>query len=108
MEYFLGQLGRDINRIRQRRSPVFKRRFSTEPVLDDLALRQRLLYLILNPAQAGLVQRHEQWPGLCLFAPSSAPRSVCFRRFRKDRYDAAVRRTPPGQARSSESGCQPP
>jgi len=48
MEYFW-QLAKDINRIRHRRCYVFERRFSAEPVLDDIALQDRLLYLVLTP-----------------------------------------------------------
>ena len=68
MEYFLGQLAKATNGLRKRSSPVFERRFSAEPVLDEAALKDRLLYLILNPVKAGLVEHHEQWPGICLYA----------------------------------------
>jgi REP element-mobilizing transposase RayT len=95
MEYFLGQLAKDINRIRHRRCYVFERRFSAEPVLDDIALRDRLLYLVLNPVVAALVAHHEQWPGLLLFAKGERPVEHCFRRFRQDLYEAARRRTRP-------------
>jgi REP element-mobilizing transposase RayT len=101
MELLLGTLAKAVNAQRKRRGHVFERRFSAEPVLDPWALHDRWLYLALNPVRAGLVARHEQWPGLCLLASGHAPQSYLFRRFRHDRYEAARRATPADQAAPS-------
>jgi len=97
MELFLGTLAKEVNALRNRRGHVFERRFSAEPVLDPWALRERWLYLVLNPVRAGLVARHEQWPGLCLHANGSTPERHTFRRFQQARYEAARRATPKGK-----------
>lgn len=97
MELFLGSLAKSVNRLRHRRGPLFERRFSAEPVLDPTALLDRWCYLVLNPVRAALVARHDLWPGLCLYAPTDAPRPYTFRLFRHDRYQAARRAARPGQ-----------
>lgn len=103
MELFLGSLAKAVNALRNRHGHVFERRFSAEPILDPWALQERWLYLVLNPVRAGLVARHEQWPGLCLHATGTTSRRYAFRRFRKDRSEAARRATPRGHAGPSPS-----
>jgi len=64
MRDFLGPLARDINRLRNRRGPLFDRRYSANAIVDDWAVQDRIRYTILNPVQAGLVAEPSHWPGL--------------------------------------------
>ena len=66
--YFLGHLARAVNSIRGRSGSCFERRYSAEPILDDEALFDRLVYVVTNPVNAGLCKRARDWPGLVLFA----------------------------------------
>jgi REP element-mobilizing transposase RayT len=67
--YFFGNLARAVNRIRRRSGVCFDRRYSAEPILDDEALIDRLVYTVTNPVKAGLCSRADEWPGVVLFAP---------------------------------------
>lgn len=72
--YFLGNLARAVNGIRdQRRGVVFERRYSDEPVLDDAALLDRLVYVVTNPTKANLCEESRQWPGIVLWAKTEEP-----------------------------------
>ncbi len=66
--YFLGNFARAVNRVRGRTGSCFARRYSAEPILDDEALVERLVYVVTNPVKAGLCSRVDQWPGTVLFA----------------------------------------
>ncbi len=74
--YFLGNLARAVNRLRERTGVCFNRRYSAEPILDDEALADRLVYTITNPVKAGLCSRAEEWPGVVLFARGSHPEEI--------------------------------
>jgi len=69
--YFLGNLARAVNRLRGRTGACFERRYSAEPILDDEALVDRLVYTVTNPVKAGLCHRADEWPGVVLFARGS-------------------------------------
>jgi REP element-mobilizing transposase RayT len=90
--YLLGNLARSLNALRQRCGVVFERRYSAEPVLDDAALLDRLVYLVTNPVSAGLCTQSRHWPGLRLWSRAGEPerrevswvgrpayRSACYR-----------------------------
>jgi REP element-mobilizing transposase RayT len=72
--YYLGNLARAVNRFRGREGPVFHARYDAVRVLDPRAAVDYLEYLITNPVRAGLVDRHEQWPGLLLYAGNTPKR----------------------------------
>jgi hypothetical protein len=72
--YYLGNLARAVNRFRGREGPVFHARYDAVRVLDPRAAVDYLEYLITNPVRAGLVDRHEQWPGLLLYAGKTPKR----------------------------------
>jgi len=74
--YFLGHLARAVNRIRGRSGSCFERRYSAEPILDDEALLDRLVYVVVNPANAGLCERVRDWPGVVLFAPDGNSQEI--------------------------------
>jgi REP element-mobilizing transposase RayT len=71
--YFLGNLARAVNGIRERGGVVFERRYAAEPVLDDTALLDRLVYVVTNPVKAGLCEESQQWPGVVLWAAGEEP-----------------------------------
>lgn len=66
--FFLGNLARAVNRIRRRSGTFFERRYSAEPILDDDAMIDRIVYVVTNPVKAGLCRRVRQWPGVVLWA----------------------------------------
>ena len=68
MGYFLGNLARATNQLRGRSGACFHRRYSADRTLDVGAAIDCLAYLIANPVRAGLVARHERWPGVLLYA----------------------------------------
>jgi REP element-mobilizing transposase RayT len=71
--YLLGNLARSVNAIRERCGVVFERRYSAEPVLDDAALLDRLVYVVTNPVNAGLCTQSRHWPGLLLWPRAGEP-----------------------------------
>ncbi len=74
--YFLGNLARAVNRLRGRSGVFFERRYAAEPILDDEALVDRLVYTVTNPVAAGLCRRSDQWPGIVLFARGSRRQEI--------------------------------
>jgi REP element-mobilizing transposase RayT len=103
--YVLGNLARSINAIRERRGVVFERRYSAEPVLDDAALLDRLVYVVTNPVNAGLCNQSGHWPGLLLWTRAGEPGLhevswVGRKAYRNARYRARQR----GQAPPSPDG----
>jgi hypothetical protein len=94
--YLLGNLARSINAIRERWGVVFARRYSAEPVLDDAALLDRLVYVVTNPVNAGLCKQSRHWPGLVLWTSAGEPelREVSWvgrKAYRNARYQARQR-----------------
>ena len=71
--YFLGNLARAVNGLRDRSGVVFERRYDAEPVLDDAALLDRLVYVVTNPTKAGLCEKSRHWPGIVLWAAAEEP-----------------------------------
>ena len=71
--FFLGNLARAVNRLRKRSGTFFERRYSAEPILDDEALIDRIVYVVTNPVKAALCKRASQWPGVVLWARAGAP-----------------------------------
>jgi hypothetical protein len=84
--YFLGHLARAVNRIRKRRGVCFERRYSAEPILDDEALLDRLVYVVANPVKAGLCKRVSDWPGVVLFASNGNSREIPVSWIDRDSY----------------------
>ncbi len=74
--YFLGNLARAVNRIRQRTGAFFERRYSAEPILDDDALLERIVYVVTNPVKARLCRRSRDWLGVDLFADAGVSREI--------------------------------
>ena len=128
--YLLGNLARSINAIRERWGVVFERRYSAEPVLDDAALLDRLVYLVANPVHAGLCTQSRHWPGLLLWTRAGesglrevswvgrkAYRSACYRARQRGqappssdgfrvRGRLVIRPVPTEMGLGSEAGCE--
>jgi REP element-mobilizing transposase RayT len=74
--YFLGNLARSVNRIRNRSGSFFERRYSAEPILDDEALLDRIVYVVANPVKAGLCRKSQDWPGVVLVSRSGLAEAI--------------------------------
>ena len=61
--YFNGNVAKALNRKFGRTHQFWARRYSLEPVLDDDALLERLIYMMANPSKANLVSTIQHWPG---------------------------------------------
>jgi len=88
---FEGAVGADLNRKWGRSGGFFARRATAEPILDDKALLDKVVYILANPAASDLVVTIHDWPGL-----SSAPELLqnkkrTFRVFRRRAWHAAGR-----------------
>ena len=86
MGYFEGNLAKAANHLRKRTGTVFHRRYSAEAILDDAAFDDRILYTVMNPVRAGLVQGHEDWPGVLLWPKVSSSEHI-FEWFDQAKYD---------------------
>ncbi len=63
MKHFQSQLARRINRHRGRHGTFFHGRYTSSPILDEEQLAQKVVYTLLNPVAAGLVEHPWQWAG---------------------------------------------
>jgi putative transposase len=61
MQRLASRFTQRINKERGRDGPLFKGRFRSVAVLDDAHLLQVSRYIHLNPIEAGLVSRPEDW-----------------------------------------------
>jgi REP element-mobilizing transposase RayT len=85
LEYFNGQLAREVNRFLGRRHQLWSRRARVERVLDDDAELERLDYMLTNPQRARLVDRIEHWQGMSSYGhyfTDQPQRFLCFDRTR--------------------------
>jgi hypothetical protein len=64
MGYFKARVADSTNFLLGRRGPLWARRYDAEPILDDDAAVDRVLYTVANAPQSSLVERAELWPGL--------------------------------------------
>lgn len=100
MCYYLGNLARSVNAIRGRSGPVFHRRYDATRILDPRAAVHYLAYLVANPVRAGLVERHDQWPGLLLYARRT-PRQIRFVDINRTGHRHSKRRAGSGSRRGA-------
>lgn len=83
MAYLNGQIAVSVNRFLGRENHLWARRYSAAQVLDEDAMLERLIYMLANPQNAGLVQSIEEWPGLSsgsFFFKKGPERFLCFNR----------------------------
>ena len=65
MRDFQSMLAREINGLRDRTGHFWEGRYKSEHVLDDESMIERMVYMMANPTEAGLVEHPEKWPGVC-------------------------------------------
>jgi len=81
MEFLQANVAKAINRLHDRRGPLWQRRYSAEPVLDVEAMVDRMGYILANPTSAHLVLVPEQWPGLTSMGVIVGQPPECFTYF---------------------------
>jgi len=64
MQHLLSNISKKIGALVGWRGAFWERRYSSEPVLDDEALLDRLRYILAHGVKEGLVSRCRDWPGL--------------------------------------------
>jgi len=62
--YFESNVAREVGRHVRWRDKFWARRFSAEPILDDVALLRCVRYIFAHGEKEGLVDNAELWPGL--------------------------------------------
>ena len=67
MEFFQGNLAREVARLRNWKDKVWSRRYEAIVISDEPAAQvDRLRYVLSNGVKEGLVARVEDWPGISL------------------------------------------
>ena len=61
--YLNGNLAREAGRLHGWNEKVWSRRYTAIPILDEVAMVQRLEYLLSHGCKEGLVARPQDWPG---------------------------------------------
>ena len=64
MQYFNGNLGRELARFNRWDDRVWQRKYSQHLILDEEALRSQFKYIFANSVKEGLVSHPQEWPGL--------------------------------------------
>ncbi|RLB52108.1 MAG: hypothetical protein DRJ42_15635 [Deltaproteobacteria bacterium] len=61
--YFKARVATAINQLTGKRGPLWARRYDAQPILNDEAAMERVVYTIDNPGKANLVEDPGGWPG---------------------------------------------
>ena len=61
MQRLNGMHAQRVNRRRSRKGHVFRARFSSREIRGEEHARAVIRYVLLNPVQAGLCERHQDW-----------------------------------------------
>jgi len=64
MQYLLTNVSKKIGRLVRWQGNFWERRYSAEPVLDEVALLGRVRYILAHGPKEGLVRTVSEWPGL--------------------------------------------
>lgn len=64
MQFLLTNISKKVGRLVRWKGRFWERRYSAEPVLDEIALLGRVRYVISHGPKEGLVRTCEEWPGL--------------------------------------------
>ena len=64
LRYVLGNIAREIGKLHSWRDKFWARRHRAIPILDDIALDERMRYLLGHSVKEGLVADPVQWPGV--------------------------------------------
>ena len=104
MQYFESRLAARINEHRKRQGHFLERRFSAEPIFSDASEVERVVYLVCNAVQSGLISTWSDWPGITLWAHTGEPMEHSYEILDKQSYARAcdkARRARKAQASSS-------
>lgn len=64
MQHLLTNISKKVGQLVRWKGRFWERRYSAEPVLDEIALLGRVRYVISHGPKEGLVRTCEEWPGL--------------------------------------------
>ena len=64
MQYLLSNISKKIGALVNWRGAFWERRYSAQPLLDDVALLDKVRYVLAHGVKEGLVRRCADWPGL--------------------------------------------
>jgi REP element-mobilizing transposase RayT len=64
MQYLLSNISKKVGALVKWRGAFWERRYSAQPVLDDVALLDKVRYVLAHGVKEGLVRRCSEWPGL--------------------------------------------
>jgi REP element-mobilizing transposase RayT len=64
MQYLLTNISKKVGALVDWKGPLWERRYSAEPVLDEEALLGRLRYILSHGVKEGFVRTCREWPGL--------------------------------------------
>jgi len=89
MQHLLTNISKKTGTLVRWRGRFWERRYSAEPVLDDVALLGRVRYIIAHGVKEGLVRRCREWPGLSALRMLWTGRPRVFRWFNWTRQSMA-------------------
>jgi REP element-mobilizing transposase RayT len=64
MQYLLTNISKKVGALVDWKGPLWERRYSAEPVLDEEALLGRIRYILSHGVKEGFVRTSREWPGL--------------------------------------------
>lgn len=64
MQYLLSNISKKVGALVKWRGAFWERRYSAQPLLDDVALLDKVRYVLAHGVKEGLVRRCSEWPGL--------------------------------------------
>jgi len=64
MQHLLTNVSKKVGRVVRWKGRFWERRYSAEPVLDEVALLGRVRYMLAHGPKEGLVRKCTEWPGL--------------------------------------------
>lgn len=104
MRDFKSWSAKKVNRLINSSGAFWERRYSSEPILDPEALRDRYAYIVKHGVKEGLVERPELWPGLHCVEQLRTGKTRMFRWFDAGGFFQAKRA---GQAPERSAFVQP-
>jgi REP element-mobilizing transposase RayT len=64
MQYLLTNISKKVGALVDWKGPLWERRYSAEPVLDEEAILARIRYILSHGVKEGFVRTSREWPGL--------------------------------------------
>ncbi|HEY1906020.1 MAG TPA: transposase, partial [Myxococcaceae bacterium] len=94
MQHLLTNISKKVGNLVRWRGRFWERRYSAAPVLDEIALLERVRYILAHGPKEGLVRTCSEWPGLSSLPMMLDGKTRRFRWFNWTRQGKAKR---PGQ-----------